>query len=216
MPVPFSRLERGNFFFMRKNGHAWCRSRPLGVTYIGYRLVLAIWLVQAALAAVKRSGNPLPILLVSFTLPILILGPMTLQGTANGFGWLFTGFSIAANNLRLSRSERAMNVLVDRQLCTGSPAKHAEICVDDASWIARRRTRGLHEAARAPISARRPPLLASPNGWAYLDKYVVFPPKLKRDATTADIVHIAITQTPYTHRFCRANRTSPLATICSP
>ncbi len=82
-----------------------------GFLYIGYRIWLAFWLLKGAIKSTRRSFNPAALLLASFTFSILLVGQMTLQGTINGYGWLFTGFCIAANNLKARKNQ--LNQLTD-------------------------------------------------------------------------------------------------------
>lgn len=70
-----------------------------GVCYIFYRFWLIGWLIRNAITAVKRTMNPLPLVLVSFIGITIFQGQISLQGTINGYGWLFVGFCIAANRL---------------------------------------------------------------------------------------------------------------------
>lgn len=71
-----------------------------GILYVAYRMWLFFWLFGGAIVATRRANNPLPLLLFSFTGILVLVGQMTLQGTVNGYGWLFVGFSIAANRLK--------------------------------------------------------------------------------------------------------------------
>jgi hypothetical protein len=70
-----------------------------GFLYVGYRYWLAAWIGINAFKATKRTGNPLPFVLFGYESVNLLYGQMTLQGTINGYGWLFAGFCMAANNL---------------------------------------------------------------------------------------------------------------------
>jgi len=70
-----------------------------GAFYIAYRAWFLAWLVKNAWRAVERSMNPLPLILVCFIGITFLTGPISLQGTINGYGWLFAGFCIAANRL---------------------------------------------------------------------------------------------------------------------
>lgn len=67
-----------------------------GIGYIVFRLVLAAWLTWLALRATRRHGDPLPLLLWSYTVYVVVMGQITGQGTINFFGWLFAGLLIAA------------------------------------------------------------------------------------------------------------------------
>ena len=67
-----------------------------GIGYIVFRLALAVWLTRLALRATRGQGDPLPLLLWSYTAYVVVMGQITGQGTINFFGWLFTGLLIAA------------------------------------------------------------------------------------------------------------------------
>lgn len=71
----------------------------IGLAYILLRFAIAIWLFKNALKALFCSNTLLPVLLTTFTAIIFINGILTGHGSVNGYGWLFLGFSIAANNL---------------------------------------------------------------------------------------------------------------------
>jgi len=71
-----------------------------GLLFIAFRIALVVWLAKEAVVATRRSNNPLPLLLFGFIGIILLYGQITGQGTINGYGWLFAGFCMAANQLR--------------------------------------------------------------------------------------------------------------------
>jgi hypothetical protein len=74
-----------------------------GVLYVAYRFWLTGWIIVNSVHASRRSHNPLPFILISYEALTLSYGQMTMQGTINGYGWLFAGFCIAANRLGLAR-----------------------------------------------------------------------------------------------------------------
>ena len=69
-----------------------------GCMFIAYRVVFVMWMGKTALAATMRSGHPLPWLLFAFVGIIMFNGQITANGTVNAYGWLFTGFCLAAAN----------------------------------------------------------------------------------------------------------------------
>lgn len=71
-----------------------------GLFYVGYRYWFTGLMGRDAFRASKRSHNPLPFILFGYESVNLLIGQMTLQGTINGYGWLFAGFCLAANRLR--------------------------------------------------------------------------------------------------------------------
>lgn len=76
-----------------------------GIVYIVFRYWLLIQFFGGAWLATRRTNNPLPLLLLSFEGVLLAVGQMTLQGTINGYGWLFAGFCMAANRLGLKQDQ---------------------------------------------------------------------------------------------------------------
>jgi hypothetical protein len=69
-----------------------------GCFFILYRIGLTVWLAKEALAATRRSRNPLPWLLFAFVGVIMVNGQITGNGTENAYCWLFMGFCLAAAN----------------------------------------------------------------------------------------------------------------------
>jgi hypothetical protein len=69
-----------------------------GCMFIAYRIAFVIWLAKKTLAATVRSGHPLPWVFFAFVWIIMFNGQITGNGTENAYGWLFTGFALAAAN----------------------------------------------------------------------------------------------------------------------
>lgn len=94
-------LRTGSMGFLAEDewGRIVLEAGIFGLLYIAYRCWLTGWLVVQAFKATKRSRNSLPLCLVAFEAIILAAGQMTLQGTINGYGFLFAGFCMAANRL---------------------------------------------------------------------------------------------------------------------
>lgn len=97
----------------------------IGVLYVGYRAWLFFWIFGSAIVATRRANNPLPLLLFSFGGILILVGQMTLQGTVNGYGWLFAGFCIAANKLGLSSA--AFPVAKSRPRSSGRAQKVSKL-----------------------------------------------------------------------------------------
>lgn len=100
-------VDTGRLFF-RLAEDEWTRTyMELGpffaVGYIVYRISLVVHLAFGALKAAKLVGDPLPFLLLGFIGMTLLNGPMTMQGTINGYAWLFCGFCLAAVNVAARR-----------------------------------------------------------------------------------------------------------------
>lgn len=78
-----------------------------GLLYVVFRITLVFWLLIGAIKATMRANDVLPFMLWGFVCPTLLIGQITLQGTANGYAWLFLGFSLAANQLNFSQNIKA-------------------------------------------------------------------------------------------------------------
>jgi small-conductance mechanosensitive channel len=85
-----------------------------GMVFIAFRLALASWLALLVLRVTRAVADPLPMLLLSFSGYIIVMGQITGQGTINLFGWLFTGLLIAA--CRHARAPQAVH-----RTATGRP-----------------------------------------------------------------------------------------------
>ena len=78
-----------------------------GLFYVAFRFWLTFKIGRDAFRAGRRSHNPLPVIFFGYEVINLAIGQMTLQGTINGYGWLFAGFCLAAN--RLGTREKALS-----------------------------------------------------------------------------------------------------------
>ncbi len=85
-----------------------------GLFYVGYRYWLTGLLGRDAFRASRRSHNPLPFILFGYESINLLIGQMTLQGTINGYGWLFAGFCMAANKLRSREPKQSAGKTKDK------------------------------------------------------------------------------------------------------
>lgn len=78
----------------------------LGLVFVAYRAALAASILVRSMLCSKNGGMPLALLLASFTVPTLLIGQLSLNGTAHYFGWFFAGISIAATKLGLKTSSK--------------------------------------------------------------------------------------------------------------
>ena len=67
-----------------------------GVAYMLFRFAFVAWLLRRSVRATRRSGDPLPFMLFAYAGYVILLGQITGNGSANVYGWLFTGVCIAA------------------------------------------------------------------------------------------------------------------------
>lgn len=68
----------------------------LGLGYMALRYGLCGWLLWRGVQCMRERRDAVPLLLCSFTCPLLLIGQITLQGSINGYGWMFTGLTLAA------------------------------------------------------------------------------------------------------------------------
>lgn len=67
-----------------------------GISFIGFRIALVLWVAAMCVRGARRSGNQLPIILFMSCAFELLTGQITGHGTVNGFTWLFTGLTLVA------------------------------------------------------------------------------------------------------------------------
>jgi len=67
-----------------------------GILFILYRFTFFFSLLQKAIIILRKVGDPLPIILVAFIMPLLLFYQMTGQGTITGYAWMFIGFTMVS------------------------------------------------------------------------------------------------------------------------
>ncbi|BBL56570.1 hypothetical protein MKFW12EY_01830 [Methylomonas koyamae] len=67
-----------------------------GSTYILFRVLVTFYISRMGVKSVKRNGNMLPIILIGFIGFYIFIGQITLQGTLNGYTWIFVGLIMAS------------------------------------------------------------------------------------------------------------------------
>lgn len=87
---------------------------PSGLFFVAYRYAMSIFLLVIGFKTSKRTRNPLPLILASYPAMILVMGQISLNGTSNGFAWIFVGFSLAANKLGNKADNPILNRPPDR------------------------------------------------------------------------------------------------------
>ena len=78
----------------------------LGISFIGFRVLLTLWLARKAVGAARRTGNTTALIVFGYVGIGLLQGQITGHGTINGFVWIFVGVCLAA--ARISREERGL------------------------------------------------------------------------------------------------------------
>ncbi|HEX3132093.1 MAG TPA: hypothetical protein VHX44_00755, partial [Planctomycetota bacterium] len=79
----------------------------LGLAYMALRYVLCGWMFWRAIQCVRQREDAVPLMLCSFTEPLLLIGQVTMQKSINGYGWMFTGLTLAAISSSTERSDAA-------------------------------------------------------------------------------------------------------------
>jgi hypothetical protein len=69
-----------------------------GLGFMGLRFILSAWMLWQSICCIRARQDAVPLLLCSFCIPLLLIGQMTMQGTVNGYGFIFTGLTLAAIN----------------------------------------------------------------------------------------------------------------------
>jgi hypothetical protein len=68
----------------------------LGSLYMALRWALVVLLLISALRCLRRNDDAIPLMMWAMASVLLVSAHMTSQATVNGYGWLFTGFALAA------------------------------------------------------------------------------------------------------------------------
>lgn len=71
----------------------------LGILFIIFRIFLSIDIIIGAVKSTAESDNPFPLLLACYIVPVILVWYIAHIGHVNSYGWLFAGFSLAANKL---------------------------------------------------------------------------------------------------------------------
>jgi hypothetical protein len=67
-----------------------------GMLYMLLRYLISLWLLASAIRCIRERDDAVPLMLASFSIVLLMIGQMTLQGSINGYGWFFAGLGLAA------------------------------------------------------------------------------------------------------------------------
>ena len=68
----------------------------MGLAYMMMRWGMCLWLFAHAVRCIRERDDAVPLMLLSFCATLLIIGQITMQGTVNGYGWIFAGLTMAA------------------------------------------------------------------------------------------------------------------------
>ena len=87
----------------------------LGFGYIFFRIWFTLWLLIKVWKSTRSYHDPLALMLFSFSGELTLMGQITVQGTVNGYTWIFLGVTLAATKFAtmkhddtvvIARSER--------------------------------------------------------------------------------------------------------------
>jgi hypothetical protein len=68
----------------------------LGFGYILFRIWFTLWLLIKVWKSTRKNHDPLALMLFSFAGELILMGDVTIQGTVNGYTWIFLGVTLAA------------------------------------------------------------------------------------------------------------------------
>ncbi|MEY8688531.1 MAG: hypothetical protein AB9M53_01450 [Leptothrix sp. (in: b-proteobacteria)] len=68
----------------------------LGLAYIAFRVALVLWIGRQVWRVTQQRSDPLPMMLYAYVSYTVLLGQISGNGSINAYGWLFTGFCMAA------------------------------------------------------------------------------------------------------------------------
>jgi hypothetical protein len=68
----------------------------MGLGYMVLRWGMCLWLLVRSARCIRANDDAVPMMLLSFSAPLLVIGQITMQGSINGYGWIFTGLTMAA------------------------------------------------------------------------------------------------------------------------
>jgi hypothetical protein len=68
----------------------------VGALYLLYRIFLGIYIIRHALIIYDKTSSPVPLLLLSSVLWVLVYAQLSFNGASNFFGWYTTGLALAS------------------------------------------------------------------------------------------------------------------------
>jgi len=81
----------------------------LGFGYIFFRIWFTLWFLVKVWKSTKISQDPLALMLFSFSGELILMGQITIQGTVNGYTWIFLGVTLAATKPTFGTNYRTMD-----------------------------------------------------------------------------------------------------------
>ncbi len=79
----------------------------LGLGYTLFRIWFTLWLLVKVWKSTKKNHDPLALMLFSFAGEVIFMGSITIQGTVNGYAWIFLGVTLAAAKFVSTKNDHA-------------------------------------------------------------------------------------------------------------
>jgi hypothetical protein len=79
----------------------------VGAGYILFRIWFTLWLLTQVWKSTKKNRDPLALMLFSFSGEMILMGSITVQGTVNGYAWIFLGVTLAAAKFATTENDSA-------------------------------------------------------------------------------------------------------------
>ena len=77
----------------------------LGFGYIFFRIWFTLWLLIKVWKSTRKNHDPLALMLFSFAGELILMGQITVQGTVNGYTWVFLGVTLAAAKFAMTKND---------------------------------------------------------------------------------------------------------------
>ena len=77
----------------------------LGFGYIFFRIWFTLWLLIKVWKSTRKNHDPLALMLFSFAGELILMGQITVQGTVNGYTWIFLGITLAAAKFATAKKD---------------------------------------------------------------------------------------------------------------
>ncbi|OCB02370.1 hypothetical protein BBC27_13660 [Acidithiobacillus ferrivorans] len=79
----------------------------LGFGYIIFRIWFTLWLLITLWKSTRKNHDPLALMLFSFAGQLILMGQITVQGTVNGYVWIFLGVALASTKFAFAKDDDA-------------------------------------------------------------------------------------------------------------
>jgi hypothetical protein len=83
----------------------------LGFGYIIFRIWFTLWLLIKVWKSTRRNHDPLALMFFSFAGELILMGPITVQGTVNVYTWIFLGVTLAAAKFATTKNDNTIALI---------------------------------------------------------------------------------------------------------